>query len=231
MFDPCTVAFEIKSLFKQKPSKMWPKGYRNTWVTIWHKDPCTDGSDDSCGWSYPKPPEWLIKKIAKELKYEIERDPGFLFSQREREGWPVWFMLWMNRASFFHRRRGFSPAELAEAFYNCSFPGSREHRQHMDEPDRQAWIIARCYMDVIRPWYRHPKYHFWHWEFQIHLLQAFKRWAFSRCAHCQKGFKWGYTPVSHNWSGNGATWFGESGVYHSECSDAAMSRPKNQEEQ
>lgn len=36
MFDPDTVAFEFCG------------------VTIWHHDPCTDGTDDSCGWSRPK---------------------------------------------------------------------------------------------------------------------------------------------------------------------------------
>lgn len=36
MFDPDTVAFEFCG------------------ITIWHNDPCTDGTDDSCGWSRPK---------------------------------------------------------------------------------------------------------------------------------------------------------------------------------
>ncbi len=36
MFDPETVVFEFG------------------WLLIMHKDPCDDGSDDSCGWSYPK---------------------------------------------------------------------------------------------------------------------------------------------------------------------------------
>jgi len=36
MFDPDTVAFEFLG------------------ITIWHHDPCKDGTDDSCGWSRPK---------------------------------------------------------------------------------------------------------------------------------------------------------------------------------
>lgn len=44
MFDPDTVAFEFFG------------------ITIWHHDPCTDGTDDSCGWSRPKLTE-------KELQY------------------------------------------------------------------------------------------------------------------------------------------------------------------
>ncbi len=53
MHDPYTVAHQIKSPFRGKPSKIWPKGYRETLVTIWHKDPCRagfGGSDDTCGW-------------------------------------------------------------------------------------------------------------------------------------------------------------------------------------
>jgi hypothetical protein len=32
MFDPMTVAFDLG------------------WLVIWHKDPCRDGTDDSCDW-------------------------------------------------------------------------------------------------------------------------------------------------------------------------------------
>jgi hypothetical protein len=47
--DPLTVAFEIKYPWKRY-SKFWPKGHRDTFITIWHKDPELRGSDDSCGW-------------------------------------------------------------------------------------------------------------------------------------------------------------------------------------
>lgn len=50
MFDPSTVAFDIKYPWKRKSSH-FPKGYRDTFIRIWHEDPCTDGSDDSCDWS------------------------------------------------------------------------------------------------------------------------------------------------------------------------------------
>ena len=50
MHDPLTVALEIKYPWKCKPNQFWPKGYRSTFITIWHKDPCKDGSDNSCDW-------------------------------------------------------------------------------------------------------------------------------------------------------------------------------------
>jgi hypothetical protein len=50
MFDPLSVAIEIKYPWRNKPSEFFPKGYRDTFITIWHKDPCSDGSDNSCDW-------------------------------------------------------------------------------------------------------------------------------------------------------------------------------------
>lgn len=45
MFDPDTVAFEIKYPWKRKGSQ-----FRDSFITIWHHDPCKDGSDNSCDW-------------------------------------------------------------------------------------------------------------------------------------------------------------------------------------
>lgn len=59
MHDPSTVAFDIKYPWRQRPSQLWPKGYRSTFITIWHEDPmdftgkCRGRSDDSCGWHTP----------------------------------------------------------------------------------------------------------------------------------------------------------------------------------
>jgi hypothetical protein len=51
MHDPLTVAFEICSPFVRRESGIRSQ---NIWVTIWHRDPEKDGTDDSCGWSHPK---------------------------------------------------------------------------------------------------------------------------------------------------------------------------------
>lgn len=47
MFDPKSIAFEIKSPFKKKTTL---GSYRETLVQFWHTDPCASGDDDSC-WS------------------------------------------------------------------------------------------------------------------------------------------------------------------------------------
>ncbi len=69
-----------------------------------------------------------------------------------------------------------------------------------------------------RPW----RWHVWHWRFQIHPLQNFKRWAFSRCEKCGKRFGWGESPVSGQWSGTGPLWFrSEKHVRHGSAPVAA----------
>lgn len=91
-----------------------------------------------------------------------------------------------------------------------------------EEPPERVRRFFLCVMNAYnrfhRPWYRHPRWHLWHWKIQIHPLQTFKRWAFSRCCKCGKGFKWGYSPTTYSWNGTGPRWFrSEPDVFHSDC--------------
>lgn len=80
-------------------------------------------------------------------------------------------------------------------------------------------IVYSAYMRFNRPWWKHPKWHFWHWHFQIHTWQTLRRWLFSRCSKCGKRFSWGYSPVTHQWDPEPPRWFrSETGVYHHDCS-------------
>jgi hypothetical protein len=80
------------------------------------------------------------------------------------------------------------------------------------------WRRARRFYKP-RPWYRHPRWHIWHWRLQVHPLQAFCRWMWSRCVGCGGRFRWGYSPISDSWGGGGPRLFkGEPGVRHHECS-------------
>jgi hypothetical protein len=69
-----------------------------------------------------------------------------------------------------------------------------------------------------RWWFQHPKWHVWHWRFQIHPLEHFKRWAFSRCCKCGGRFKWGASVGTNSWNSAGPSWRGEKDVYHMDCS-------------
>lgn len=159
MHDPMTVAFEIKSPINRR-SEWFKDGYRETLVTIWHVDPETDGSDDSCDW--------------------------FGCDKTRENGW---------------------------------FPAMHDDYASMMPDSQRAvdFIWYSFHRKLGRSWWRHPRLHFWHWEIQIHPLQSFKRWAFSRCASCGKGFSWGYCPSADGWGGDGPSWTGEKGVRHNDC--------------
>lgn len=94
MHDPMTVAFEIRSPFKRR-SEFFPKGYRPSFITIWHKDPCKDGSDNSCDWFGDKKPQteretrlhetlWHLETILDNSPY-WPNDPAHLIFQQVKD--------------------------------------------------------------------------------------------------------------------------------------------------
>jgi len=54
MHDKATVAFYIKYPWRGKKTAFYKKGHRPSFITIWHNDSETDGTDDSCRWTWPK---------------------------------------------------------------------------------------------------------------------------------------------------------------------------------
>jgi hypothetical protein len=225
MHDPMTTAFDIRYPWpwpKQELSKQ-----RDIFITIWHVDPETDGSDDSCGWSFPKPSHPIVDAIQHDLEFFTEhqgKTTAPLTYQRSVEGSLAWWILWMNRTSYWHRKRGLSPKQVADYTFANSFPGNRDEGLDPDaDLKRTAWIIARAYMHYTRPWWRHPRWHIWHWKIQIHPLLLFKRWLWSRCYVCGESFAWGEAPVTNSWNGKGPRWFqGEPDVRHGTCNDPSQ---------
>ena len=63
-----------------------------------------------------------------------------------------------------------------------------------------------------RPWYRHPRWHLWHWKFQVHPLQLLHRWIFDRCNKCGGRFDYGETPIGE-WSGKR--------IWHTRCDESS----------
>lgn len=245
MHDPMTVAFDIKSPFRGEPSKLWPKGYRNTLITIWHVDPERDGSDDSCGWSWVRLTPEQRERLQR-VAWAEGRDPYFQCvnaktwhgTRQEAEAMYRGLVLYVadvlripltyEAAARLAARTIHHPDCVDRAGVFCFLPGYHSNRED-DRPDdrEQRFVetmsgIARELLTDRRPRYRHPRWHVWHWKIQIHALQAFKRWAFSRCEGCGKRFAWGYGPVSTSWHGTGPRWFRqEQHVYHSDCCPAS----------
>lgn len=241
MHDPMTVAHEIKRPWRDKPTQFWPKGYRPTIVTIWHVDPELSGSDDSCGFTIPHLSERQRERL-KNFAWSEGRNPYFMRcrgeewtgSRSEAEaiyralllhvadciGVPLTF--WdasRQAATFIH-----APDCTDRAGALCFLPGyhSNFNEDRADQRERRFMEvtsgIARWLLRDRRPWYRHPRWHIHHWKIQIHAINDFKRWAFSRCATCGRGFGMGASVITNTWDSDGPRWFrGERDVHHMDC--------------
>jgi hypothetical protein len=228
---------------QKKRNRHWPEGYRNTFLSIWHVDPEKDGTDDSCGWSRPKISKELREKL-RNVAWSEGRNRHFLrCSEKEWNGSlgeaeTLYRCLVFLVARVMRTKLSFDEVakQASEAVHHldcgksgsmfCFLAGYHSNFKTDDDDHRQEHFhgilcnVARSILDSRRPWYRHPKWHFWHWKFQCHPLVAFKRWAFSRCCKCGKRFSWGHSPVTNNWNAKGPKWFrGERDVYHSNCNN------------
>lgn len=248
MHDPLTVAFEIK----------YPWKYRRTFITIWHVDPEDDGSDDSCGWSRPRFSEdqkariesvagdesrdpWYQAYRGKRIDSPTEAETltrqafllvGRIFSKQHLCDPPIKPVTY-TEASRWACDLLCSPVDNLRS--GLSFlPGWNSNREDDREEDRKYtaerffYCIGSYILRERRPWYRHPRWHIWHWKIQIHPLEQFKRWAFSRCSDCGGRFTWGYSPWTNTWDSQGPQWFrSERDVYHNGC--GAACHPKERE--
>lgn len=234
MHDPMTQAFS------------WPE--RNTIITIWHVDPETDGSDDSCGYTYPKLSKDQLARISI-LAREEANSPYYQALKAKALDSPTEVETLLRQA-FLIVGKMFSKAHLCEpalkpvtfaeaSRWACQFAGNPMgnfrsslaflpgyHSNSLEDHKEDREYCAKQFFAAIgghiarerRPWYRHPKWHFWHWQIQIHPLQAFQRWAFTRCADCGGRFKWGESGWTNSWNSTGPRWFkSEQDLHHERC--------------
>lgn len=246
MHDPKTVAFEIRYPWKayRNPRNDFERGYRRSFVTIWHVDPEADGSDDSCDWfGGRKGRSERAEKLLDELvSWELGHQyfTAASLASTEVEGYGLRqvspgdaFALVttaMRTIAWRLDQRSMDSALLAECarlacnehdnfrgsfiVYPEDYGGSRENQIR-----NMFSSLLGCYLRFRRPWYKHPRWHIRHWKVQVHFIQAFKRWAFSRCCRCGGRFAWEESPCTNSWDSTGPRWFrGESQVYHSRCS-------------
>jgi hypothetical protein len=227
MHDPMTVAFDIPNPFARRYSfgKSWRQ--RPPLVTIWHCDPETDGSDDSCGWfcrSRHGDKETLAK-IEQRFKFECFAEHCGMF---DSEGKPRLSSMAITlnlfrAAAYIHFGENWKKTDrflernlldllfLAENTVD-SLHTSITNRYGVESKERrtETWaaVVYGWILRAERPWYRHPRWHIHHWRLQVHPWQRLRRWMFERCSKCGKGYPWGYAPIG-NWSGT------ES--WHHEC--------------
>ena len=159
-------------------------------LTLWHHDPCTDGTDDSCG----RKRTCISKQLRSNLEFLASKDCCValedLFYIRakkpdpvtghtcalilleivhERMGRPVenWPRAKRQIASFLWRSMAFLPG------YHCNHdsadPESHGFRRH-----RIATVMsaARCIMEHAHPyrWYHSKAWHIHHWRFHLRPL-------------------------------------------------------------
>jgi hypothetical protein len=239
MHDPMTVAFEVRAPWF-RCDRHFPSGrYHPALVTVWHVDPETDGSDDSCDW-FGRKLTPAGRALAKEMAEWEEKFPYYFTrpSTVQNPEYPtlrsispgdtlafVLSVFWT--AAWRLERRDLSARDIRRAIGvsvtpDDNFQGSFTRKEQTQDKEVVFAMVIAAYLRGRRPWYRHPRFHLHHWKVQVHAVQRLKRWLFSRCASCGRRFRYGEAPVSGSWHGTGPRWFrGEPNVRHSECAHAA----------
>ena len=187
MHDPCTVAFDIRT----------PWG--SSFITVWHVDPCKGGSDNSCGFGFPRLTERQSQAM-KDLGWWEGRERHFLrypFKEyraevADREALYRAAILGVARA--LRLRMSFEEAAkmASEKFavggvegpdrLFCFLPGYHSnYKDDRDEDRADIWrgqcaAIARTILFRRRRWWQHPRWHVHHWKIQIHPWQRFRKW-------------------------------------------------------
>jgi len=239
---------ELKHRFQQLPEAVkqrcdshWPEGYRDTFITIWHVDPQRHGSDDSCGWCYPKLTPAQREKLRNAAWHEGS-NPHFLRCHGKEWRGAIADVECLYRGLAFLVSRVLELKLTADEIHLyaieathvrdvikagdafCFLPGYHTNNPKDSEEDRREHFhkilcgVARSLLRQQRPWWQHPRWHLHHWKIQIHPVQKFKRWAFSRCEKCGGGFGYGESPVTDCWDGTGPLWFrSEKHVRHMQC--------------
>jgi hypothetical protein len=229
--DPCTVAFDIRSPFVTRVSLTNGKGwsYRSSLITIWHVDPERDGSDDSCGWAHyrmtPAERAWCEKLADDEFEFWMGQHGRGAAGGMPWTAADVVFAAWRTIAS--RTGRGWEPltaAELTRIYELASSPhdsirsvvascASKEGMQ------RLFLCVYRLYRTHRRPWWKHPRWHVWHWRVQLHPWQRFRRWLFDRCEKCGGKFV-KESPCTYFWDPPPTRWFRSApGLRHQRCMD------------
>lgn len=228
MHDPMTVAFEIYLGKKQKKNGK----YRNPLITIWHNDPESDGTDDSCGWFIRARhgDQDVFKEIKEEFAYNFKHNYWF-----DKEGSQIFstigtLMLMYRCAGWIHFKRNRKKLDnfirkycsdiinFAENPTDCGGDDItakfyKSTNSNLLSEDRFNGFAGMIYSDILRKerkWYQHPRWHIHHWSIQFHPLQHLKRRWWDKCSICGKrGFK----------TGAMSDWYGTK-LWHQECDNS-----------
>jgi hypothetical protein len=153
------------------------------YIDLWHKDPCLDGSDNSCGWSYVKTPAELREKVRALGESEqvfITGKHGYAMQPSElvMEVWQTIAARMFNRPRW--RGRGLTHRELVYVLNLANNPGDnlRYSCGNAGSPEGMGSlfvIVLRCYLTFHRKWWQHPRWHVRHWRIRVRLPRFLAR--------------------------------------------------------
>lgn len=144
--------------------------FNNRFFSIWHIDPCTDGSDDSCGWSTAKLTADEKNKINVFVDNEFSciNDIYKRFDDNHRI--EVLYTLYGGLKWHLYRER----LTVKDHMNIMSFAWNifDDIRIYNDNPKedfiRLCFCLSRHLKTFKRKWYQHPKYHIHHWRIHWH---------------------------------------------------------------
>lgn len=225
MYDPMTVAHEIRWPWKNK------HGHRESIFTIWHVDPESDGTDDSCGYTRPKITDAeraYIKKVAADQfdqlysrKAAIREGKDYANVCYNQDTYGVIYWLWRHFSKGKIRwqyGKHLTNRELQYVYQLATNPVDNFQGYKNNTPkefEDFVFMVYRAYKAFKRPWYKHPRWHVHHWKIQFRPWQNFRRRYFDKCCICGKrGFK---GSAMGDWDG--------TKIWHREC-DRSMAKPQ-----
>lgn len=125
--------------------------------------------------------------------------PGWHTNDRNPDGPPVEELDIEDDAG--HERESRRPPD------DVRYPKEASEYWRKEVSEQFFRMIARILSRETARWWQHPRWHFWHWSFQVHAWQRFKRRFIERCSKCGVRYK-GRGDVFSGWGG-GATWCGD----------------------
>lgn len=194
-------------------------------LEVWHRDPERGGGDDSCGWSYAR--------LTEEQEFEVDRlaseeakSPTFSVRRAQRlEDADQRGELADRLVSRLALALGvrLTPAQWHALAEECAahddfafLPGWHEHLHQSEVEARWRWArswfrrVARRVLTAVRPWWRHPRWHVWHWRVRWVLGTRLLYRLAHRCPHCRRLLVLGPESLTR---AEGRSW-------HSRCYDA-----------
>lgn len=150
---------------------------------LWHIDPETDGSDDSCGYTYPRLSAAEREQVRKLADCEFDFMFGEFDPLMRASCYEVLYAVWRRIAWDFDKRRKLSLVDLNEIGDLATNPTDNLRRyahecRYDRETNRLLWLCAlRCYRRVHRRWYQRPRWHVNHWQLKFHFRRLLKSFA------------------------------------------------------